>query len=218
MKSDLALQIRDHLPAALLAISARLAMRAAEQDRSAEVARHHGIMSRAAFDGDVAERAVRLALKPLRARIQRLCQSEPGSNQADNWRAALELSRRILPIALSEEQREAIRQDVADVQGRLCWFCQRRLGDPASVIRLWMHHHVVRQKTARGSEVRWQQLTIDVPRCDHCYDAHRIWEIRFPKGQPPPSDIRPESDKIHFPVIEQRLAEGWEMGARPRRM
>src|SRR6266542_1187732 len=97
LKTDLAFHFREHLPVALLGINAQLALRAAERGAAADMARHKDILSRAGFD-TAASTAVRLALKPIRARIQRLCQTEAGANQADNWRAGLLLFQRILPI------------------------------------------------------------------------------------------------------------------------
>ncbi|HYT94669.1 MAG TPA: hypothetical protein VEL76_38490 [Gemmataceae bacterium] len=213
LKTDLAFHFREHLPVALLGINAQLALRAAERGAAADMARHKDILSRAGFD-TAASTAVRLALKPIRARIQRLCQTEAGANQADNWRAGLLLFQRILPIPLSVEQRELLYEDVASAQRSLCWFCQRRFTDVGSEIRIWMHNHVVQKRVYGGSEVHWYQLIVDVPRCPKCYELHRVWDLRKMMGQLEPG-VQPESEKLRYPEIERRLAEGWALGARP---
>jgi hypothetical protein len=73
---------------------------------------------------------------------------------------------------------------------------------------------MTRTKTAHGESVHWHRYVVDVPRCWHCYQEHRRWDLSKAMGTLP-RGVRPESDREAFPTIERLRAEGWDIGAIP---
>ena len=55
----------------------------------------------------------------------------------------------------------------------LCWFCKSRPSFDGSTVVLKMHGNVVRTRVAGNkTQVQWQNLSIEVPRCSICKSGH----------------------------------------------
>ena len=73
--------IRASLPTALLCISARLAISAAERGADEDSARHAGLIEESGLGADAAERALETILEPIRQRVLTLCRvAEPAAS------------------------------------------------------------------------------------------------------------------------------------------
>jgi hypothetical protein len=210
---DLADAMRAELPLTLLSINAQLAVAAAARGHAEEANRHRQIVCGSGLDDIDIEQALRRALKPVRERLRSLSQ-DGGQGQADGWRTAVELYQRVVGLPLTQTDRDTLLDDVAEVLKRVCWFCQKRVGESGTASVVWLHCRLTRTKTAHGESVHWHRYVVDVPRCWHCYQEHRRWELSRAMGTLP-RGVRPESDGAAFPTIERLKAEGWEIGAIP---
>jgi hypothetical protein len=192
--------------------SARAAERASQKEGewAAEAARHRRLVASWPVEPATAARALRDALRPVRQQLQGLCQGVEALGPTDyvhpsleNAQIALELFRRVLPLPLHDTDRDNLRRDVEPALYKLCWFCQRRVADPARASQVWLHGRVTRKTTG----VEWYYRLESVPRCWHCFNYHR--------GADLPAGVRPEADRDTFPDLRQCLAEGWVVGKRP---
>ncbi len=210
---ELADALRSELPMTLLGINAQLAVAAAARGQADEAHRHRELVCRSGFDELDVEQALRRALKPVRDRLKSLSESS-SQTQADGWRTALELYQRVAGLPLGQSDRDTLLDDVAEVMNRVCWFCQTRVGESGTAAVVWLNSRMTRTKTANRESVHWHRYIVDVPRCWHCYQAHRSWDVARALGTLP-RGVRPEKDKEAFPTIERLRAEGWEIGAIP---
>jgi len=207
-------QLRAGLPEALLGINAHLAVRAAERGLASEAERHKRIMLGSGLDHDACRRALRKALLPIQERVGRLCRSAVSDARIENGRIAMELVARVLALPIDPDEREGLLDEIAEIQGKLCWFCLQRPGEASCAIRVWLHGDVTRATTSASREVRWRYVTIDVPQCRSCYEDHQTWEFRKMVGRIAPG-IRPEAEKVAYPLIAKMMLDGWQMGSRP---
>ena len=92
---DLVSQIRESLEEVILLVSARLAVRAAEKNESAEATRHVGLMKSSGFSSDLITQALRRCLAPIEQRIRNLCRKAEEASDADP-RVGLEQARGLL--------------------------------------------------------------------------------------------------------------------------
>jgi hypothetical protein len=233
---NLAFQIRDALPELLAGINAQLAVQAAQKatdeallairepnNKAAAAARarqaaefelHRQFLARMPFDRAAVDRAVRQALRPIRQRLQGLCQSVDVLKPTDythpalqDGQAALLLFQHVLPLPLHEMDRDNLKEAASLALYKFCWFCQRKVAESNMAVGVWFYGRVTRSSTSRGQSLEWYRVSVDVPRCWHCFQAHRVKEA--------PVGVRPEADREFFPDVQKKLAEGWKIGARP---
>lgn len=61
----------------------------------------------------------------------------------------------------------------------ICWFCKKNKKDSSATLTVEMHGNITRERQFLGpTQIRWNHLKIDVPRCSSCKSIHeRIsWE------------------------------------------
>jgi hypothetical protein len=181
-----------------------------EREWAAEADRHRRLVASWPVEPATAARALRDALRPVRQRLQGLCHGVDDLKPTDyvhpsleNAQIALELFRRVLPLPLHAADRDNLQQDVRPALYKLCWFCQRRVADPARPSTAWFHKVIT---GADGVRCCYYRLEC-APRCWHCSKYHRGAEL--------PPGVRPEADRDTFPDLRQCLAEGWAFGQRP---
>jgi len=81
-------RMRTELPAVLMSLNARLAVRAARDGAKERVAAQLSLMGRSLFGGPVIDKAVADAVEPEAARIRALCQTAERTTEADPERGA----------------------------------------------------------------------------------------------------------------------------------
>jgi len=98
LKRTAARRIRQTLPLALLSINARLAVQAAERGDAAASNGHRTVMTQSGFQPETLERALRMAVDPLRSRIATL-DKEAESDYLEDGEKGLEIAVRLLKQA-----------------------------------------------------------------------------------------------------------------------
>jgi hypothetical protein len=83
LTAETAGRMQQGLAVTLLSINARLALRAAEQDRLDDARRLARLIERSGFPRDDIEEALRRGIEPLRDRIQHLCEAAEAEGEAD---------------------------------------------------------------------------------------------------------------------------------------
>ena len=109
------------------------------------------------------------------------------ANPTEDWDAALPLVREALTIAVGEPMRkrldESLQQLLKNIEDRiktreeeklqsLCWFCQQRKPDASVGIPIKLYGDVTHVPAWNGTQVKWRQATVDIPRCGYCKDIH----------------------------------------------
>ena len=114
-------RMRTELPAVLMSLNARLAVRAARDGAKERVAAQLSLMGRSLFGGPVIDKAVADAVEPEAARIRTLCRNAERATEADPGRGAeaaeelLERSRAPLEVlTLMLPADDALRQGACD--------------------------------------------------------------------------------------------------------
>jgi hypothetical protein len=100
----------------------------------------------------------------------------PYGNQTKNWERSIALLQPAMAVVASASARGRIQTNLDTLQNNLtlgrCFFCgERPTYDPAE-LEVKMYGNVTRTPTFQGTSVKWQQLTISVPRCQECKQAH----------------------------------------------
>lgn len=131
--------------------------------------------------GDATRDAVRdeVAIIALRCQI-------PYGNKSENWRESLKLLELIEPLAAGQAAKERIAQNIKTVRANVklgcCWFCDDNDASPQAVYRVDMHGDVTRTRTYNGTQLRWRQMSVEVPRCDRCMNVHDNESLRSRVG------------------------------------
>lgn len=105
------------------------------------------------------------------------CQISFG-NKTEKWKASVQLLKHAVFLAGSESVRNRIEQNLEVASNNLkfssCWFCQDEPPVPEATIEVPMHGNVTREYVSYNTwRVRWQYLTVKVPRCLSCRKEHR---------------------------------------------
>jgi hypothetical protein len=69
-----------------------------------------------------------------------------------------------------EQLRDIEKQEEARLAYETCWFCKKRKGVDGSAVPVEMYGDVMMGDTLR--QIKWRQITIEVPRCSSCKEAH----------------------------------------------
>lgn len=98
------------------------------------------------------------------------------TNKTKNWDASLKMLEQALQIAAGASLRQRIEENIeidkTNVQYGNCWFCNKHPADDKAVCEVKMFGDVTRTPTYQGTQVKWQKVTIRVPRCKQCKSAH----------------------------------------------
>lgn len=71
------------------------------------------------------------------------------------------------------ENRKIAEENEAEKKIReTCWFCKQRPGTTSGRLHTKMYGDVTRTPYYGGTHIAWRNVTIDVPRCDTCKEAH----------------------------------------------
>jgi hypothetical protein len=109
----------------------------------------------------------------------------PYANLTDDWNSTLAGLEPAVGLARGEVARTRLHENLEIARrNRLlgcCWFCQRTKasGDEALSVAMYgnvrreQDHHDIMMNRYR---IRWQTLSIKVPRCPHCKKAHHPWD------------------------------------------
>ncbi|TDD91827.1 hypothetical protein [Actinomadura rubrisoli] len=96
----------------------------------------------------------------------------PYCNETDDWKSAVQVIERALPVAATKAVRKRLKDSLATVRSNLsystCWFCKDLPSSDRSVFEQKLYGNV-RHTMGR---VTWQVLTVNVPRCAPCRSAH----------------------------------------------
>jgi hypothetical protein len=226
-------QIRAGLPVSLLGINAGLAMRAAEQNRVAEIRRHKEIMERAQLGEAALEAALHSILKPVRSHVRVLRQTAETLLSAEVpqsggtldtatllnvCKTGVKQTESALQLLPGRSDRAVFQDDLEFFQKSLrrsaCWFCQDHPANGACLVEVPLYGGVSRMDKQTVREVRWHQYTGKVPRCQRCARLHERWSCL--KGlRAVPAGIRSEDEKTEFPDVKELLTEGWRQGDAP---
>jgi hypothetical protein len=222
-------RIRDGLAVSLLGVNARLALQAAERDGDAEIRRHREVMERAKLGEAAVEAAVHLAVHPARTHVRILVQTAKGLLSSDQSGSGTGGDARLLSISQSAVQQiegilrfvtaradRAVFQDDLDFFRKAllhscCWFC--RSNARANGCAVGVELHAVTSRTSE--EIRWEHLTVAVPRCSRCSVHHQRWAF-FKAARVLPAGVRPVEAKTEFTQVKELLDEGWRPGSAPR--
>ena len=142
-----------------------------------------------------------------------LCETA-GETGAGNWLSALDLFKGVASLPSRGVDRDNLLEDAGPALYRVCWFCERRPGDPGAEAVVALHGRVTRTRSGGGESVYWDRHFVEVPRCWQCSQAHQRWDMLQGLGTAPPG-VRPEADKEQFPFVAKFLAEGWGLGVTP---
>jgi hypothetical protein len=149
----------------------------------------------------------------VRERIKILCEAAV-SNGPDSWQAAIRLFEGVATLPARASDRDNLLEDASPALCRLCWFCQKQLGDAGTSAPVHLHGQITRTRTGPGESVHWDRQVIEVPRCWHCAQAHQSWDM-LERIAAAPSGVRPEADKLAFPFVVKYLVDGWRLGIAP---
>ena len=236
LSAGLARDIRRGLPVFVAAINAQLAVNAIQRatqltiqvpkdappkspdprlaSLAADIERQRQILARSPFDRADVDRAIRQTLRPVRQQLQALCRSVGELTPSDYTHpalldgfTALTLFQYARLLPLNEKDRDDLQEDVSPALSKFCWFCQRRVSEFGKSVGVVMHGRVTREQTRNGLVVSYYYDCINVPRCWHCDQKHRGYAL--------PPGVKPLSDKLHFPDVERRLREGYQLGTTP---
>lgn len=109
------------------------------------------------------------------------------SVDAWNEQKDIDLSARALSLAVGivhgDEMRARLNQDRAQIEElqkqekerklyETCWFCKQNKATDAGVLETKMYGDVTRTPTFRGTQIQWRNITVKVPRCARCKEAH----------------------------------------------
>lgn len=97
-------------------------------------------------------------------------------NKTSNWAVALELFKLIapLPVGATACSRVAENYNIIqeNVRGSLCWFCEKNKGVEKYSRESKMYGEVKKTPTYEGVRITWNKITVTVPRCATCTEAH----------------------------------------------
>jgi hypothetical protein len=236
---DTARRLRAALPAALLSVSAQLAVRAAEGRRHDDATRHLALGAGSGFNLETIEAGFRLAGQPAWERIKLLSQtveteleSDPEhadqaarrfsaeaepllavldrampakhrlreaahdeiallilrcqiayANRTQDWKTSQEMLERAVTLARSASARDRLQENIEIVRQNakalLCWFCETSAFQDGAAVKVPMYGNVTRvpvDYATHNYQTRWQQYTVNVPRCGRCRSVHRRQE------------------------------------------
>ena len=105
----------------------------------------------------------------------------PFGNRTQNWAVSLELLEAAIGLAATATARERLQENITIVRGNVdferdfgtCWFCRHcpgggQRGSDADVLEIKMFGDIVHTPTVLGTNVRWNNTTVKIPRCPTC--------------------------------------------------
>ena len=106
-------------------------------------------------------------------------------SKTENWKNFSDLLENVLPLAVSKTVQSRIEEniDIAKklLEVKMCFFCERNMGDDSAVLKVAMHGNIQKQHTGYNQiRTTWQHCEIKVPRCSECKSNHakiRRWKI-----------------------------------------
>jgi hypothetical protein len=108
-------------------------------------------------------------------------------NATEEWASGVVLLEKLRGIAASEKVKSRVETNLDIVRKnhetkqlqKMCWFCKKSKAETSANIAVEMYGNVTRERQFLGpTQIRWNHLKIDVPRCSSCKSIHeRIsWE------------------------------------------
>jgi len=98
-------------------------------------------------------------------------------SKTEDWKRFLEGLESILPLASSKTILSRIEDNIEIakklIKVKMCFFCERNMGDDSAVIKVAMHGNIQKQHTGYNQiRTTWQHCEIRVPRCSECKSNH----------------------------------------------
>jgi hypothetical protein len=109
----------------------------------------------------------------------------PYVNRTDDWFSAQPTLEQALETARGAAARDKLHENIETLRRNItfgaCWFCKSRASHEDHAAPLLMYGNVRREPHGwdySSYTLRWQTMTLKVPRCSTCARAHRPWDLR----------------------------------------
>ena len=101
-------------------------------------------------------------------------------NKTEDWSTCVAMLKLTEPLAVTPEAQERLRTNIKQAEENqkekslygMCWFCKRTKAETSNILEVPMHGEVNRKPQFGSTHVTWRTLTIKVPRCGNCKEAH----------------------------------------------